>query len=315
MTSTVGRVPAASVAAMVAMLAALPSSAATGYTDRAAFDAAVAALTGTTAAQDFDGLGDGTLIVSGAFQQGTAFLYDFRVVQIQVRAVVNSASLDTTSRPNYGGTTDAGIFQDGDNFLLSFDEPVNAIGLSITTADAMFAGDIVLVANGAVASLDATGIQSILDDGASEFFVGVVDDELSFAIAEFSTVGGGYFLYTLDDVATATAPDGDTDGVADAADNCLVKANVDQIDSDSDGLGNGCDPDIAPTANDCLVNFGDVAALKAAFLATPADGNWNPDADFTADKEINFGDLAVMKAFFLSPPGPSGIPNLCDGSR
>lgn len=39
----------------------------------------------------------------------------------------------------------------------------------------------------------------------------------------------------------ATAPDADSDGIADADDNCPLAANPDQADDDSDGDGNACD--------------------------------------------------------------------------
>ena len=37
--------------------------------------------------------------------------------------------------------------------------------------------------------------------------------------------------------------DSDADGVADEVDNCPNIANADQLDTDSDGLGNACDAD------------------------------------------------------------------------
>ncbi len=98
--------------------------------------------------------------------------------------------------------------------------------------------------------------------------------------------------------------DTDGDGVADDQDNCTEKINPLQFDSNGDGYGNRCDADIT---NDGIVNFGDLAQFKAAFLSNPGTGHWNPNADFTADGAVNFADLAVIKEGFLKPPGPSGI--------
>ncbi len=99
-----------------------------------------------------------------------------------------------------------------------------------------------------------------------------------------------------------TADDFDGDGVADALDNCIGTYNPAQRDTDLDGIGNYCDPDLN---QDCGVNFGDLAAFKALFLTA------DPNADFDGDGSVNFGDLAIMKKHFLVGPGPAGLVNLC----
>ena len=104
--------------------------------------------------------------------------------------------------------------------------------------------------------------------------------------------------------------DTDQDGVHDAADNCLAIANPGQEDTNGDNIGNACDADLT---DDCLVNFGDLAAFKAVFFPS-----YGADADFDGDGSVNFGDLATMKATFFNGdnpgPGPSGLANACDGS-
>ena len=115
-----------------------------------------------------------------------------------------------------------------------------------------------------------------------------------------STDHDGAVLY----ITTVSAVDTDGDGVSDSADNCTLIANADQYDSNGDGFGNICDPDIN---NSGVVNFGDYVLLTTAFMATPASPNWNPDADFNNDGAVNFGDIAIFIGYFLMPPGPSGI--------
>ncbi len=301
------------VIAVSILSAAVADGAAVGFTSRSDFATAVASLNGATAVVDFDGLTAGSAIASGAPVQGLTFLYDFGDVQIVVQQVTDPATVDTTSPPNYAGSSDAGFLQDGDDFDLTFDTPVNAIGITITTADDMSADDVVLTAGGGEIGLDAAAVQSTLADGANEYFVGIVDDSNSFATAALRTAGGGFFLYAIDDLMTATAPDADGDGVADTVDNCLLAENAGQSDTDADNIGNACDADIAQP-NDCIVNVLDLGVLRLAFFSTPDAPNWNPDGDFTADEQINVEDLGIMKAHFFAVPGPSALPNPCGGS-
>jgi hypothetical protein len=102
----------------------------------------------------------------------------------------------------------------------------------------------------------------------------------------------------LTQVPYAVEPDTDQDGVPDDADNCKLVANTDQRDTDHDGYGNLCDPDFN---NDGVVNFTDLARLKASFFKA------NALIDMNGDGIVNFTDLARLKSFFLRAPGPSGL--------
>ena len=97
--------------------------------------------------------------------------------------------------------------------------------------------------------------------------------------------------------------DSDGDGVADVADNCTEAGNTDQRDTDTDGIGNACDPDLNQS---CFVNFTDLGLMKAVFFSA------DPDADLNGDGKVNYLDLGIMTARFFGPPGPSGLPNVCD---
>lgn len=109
--------------------------------------------------------------------------------------------------------------------------------------------------------------------------------------------------YTLE-AGFFAAPDTDTDRILDFMDNCSLDPNESQYDSNGDGFGNRCDPDLD---NNGAVNFIDYALLTSAFLSTPASANWNPDADLTGDNVVNFVDISLFQFFFLQPPGPSGL--------
>ena len=92
--------------------------------------------------------------------------------------------------------------------------------------------------------------------------------------------------------------DSDADGVQDGEDNCLEIANAGQTDSDADGFGNACDPDLD---NDGIVNAVDLGLLKARFFTADAD------ADLDGDGVVNVIDLGIMRTFFFQAPGPSAL--------
>jgi len=94
------------------------------------------------------------------------------------------------------------------------------------------------------------------------------------------------------------AYDFDHDGVPDNLDNCIFVKNADQRDSDHDGFGNVCDPDLN---NDGTVDYVDLFYLKSLFQSHDAN------ADFDGDGVVSWSDLQTMLNMFLSSPGPSGI--------
>ena len=107
---------------------------------------------------------------------------------------------------------------------------------------------------------------------------------------------------TVDTLLQAGALDTDEDGIPDASDNCTEVVNADQRDTNGDGIGSACDPDLT---DDCIVNFADLGEFDAVFFTS------DPDADFDGSGSVNFTDLGVLKSFFFLPPGPSGLPNAC----
>ncbi len=112
----------------------------------------------------------------------------------------------------------------------------------------------------------------------------------------FDTTGSWDFTASF---TTVGGTDSDSDGIPDSSDNCLLVANADQRDTNGDGYGNSCDPDLD---NNGTVNFADIS-LWIPFFNTPTFG----DADFNGDGNAGFVDYTLMAAYFLQPPGPSGI--------
>lgn len=105
--------------------------------------------------------------------------------------------------------------------------------------------------------------------------------------------------------AAVNIDDADNDGQPNASDNCGLRVNrgiagvVDQLDTDGDGYGNACDPDLN---NDGSVDAADLERFGRDYGRNPP----NPDADFSGDGRVGLVDLAVLKLFFGGSPGPRG---------
>ena len=90
--------------------------------------------------------------------------------------------------------------------------------------------------------------------------------------------------------------DGDGDGIADGADNCIGISNTDQIDTDHDGLGDACDPD---DDNDGVLDAADNCRLVANPDQNDTDGDGVGDActnDTDGDGVLNAGDNCPLIA-------------------
>lgn len=122
---------------------------------------------------------------------------------------------------------------------------------------------------------------------------------LVLGIAAFSgnfsvDVGGGS--------AQATPGDFDNDGVPDIDDNCPLTANPDQTDTDSDGLGDACDPNPTGGLPPCLgvvdfngdgsLDIDDVTIFRDAFGSSSGDPNYDPAVDIDGDGDVDLFDVS-----------------------
>lgn len=137
---------------------------------------------------------------------------------------------------------------------------------------------------------------SLSEDGFGELYV----THLGTQISDGSFTGAIYRI-------GSSLPDTDADGVPDHADNCVSAPNGPllpdaggqvQLDTDGDGFGNRCDPDLN---GDGMVNFADLAALRLQFFQAGGP------ADLDGSGVVNFGDLALLRLGFFQAPGPSGV--------
>ncbi len=115
-------------------------------------------------------------------------------------------------------------------------------------------------------------------------------------------------LMTIEHLPARRSNDLDGDGVADSDDDCLEIANPDQRDTDGDGFGNLCDPDVdqdgVVTARGMGATRGEGDLDRLARIA--ALGGHLPDLDLDGDHRVDASDLAIAQLWLLLPPGPSG---------
>ncbi len=91
--------------------------------------------------------------------------------------------------------------------------------------------------------------------------------------------------------------DDDGDGIENANDNCTLVANADQRDTNDDGFGNLCDPDLN---DDLIVDLEDRDIMRARLFSD------DPDADLDGDGTVRLSDLGLLRDFLGQPPGPAG---------
>lgn len=109
--------------------------------------------------------------------------------------------------------------------------------------------------------------------------------------------GGSSGLSSPGSLVTILSTNSDEDSVLDLQDNCLLKENVDQRDTNGDGYGNACDADLD---NDGSIGFTDYIELFTVY------GTANPDADFDGNGSVDFNDFLFLLTNYGGVPGPSG---------
>jgi hypothetical protein len=198
-------------AAVVAALACVPALAGTiTSTTLASFQAA----TNSPTTAGFDDIAGGTVIFTGNGSgvadnitfSGTIAGGDHEFV------VVNgpTSGADTTSEPNYLGTTDAtsgGALFGSDSITMAFSSPTTALGLYILGGNSFDAGTFTL--NIGVGTAVNSALQdTTLGDGTLAYYLGITSTTpFSSATISPTTLGGvgSGPEWNIDDITTATA--------------------------------------------------------------------------------------------------------------
>jgi hypothetical protein len=192
-----------------ALTAPLGNAQVNSYTNVSDFDAAIASGFNAPQVTNFDSVAAATLVPSGSGVEGTTFTYDLGggAFEMQV-GPAGGFDFDTTSEPNYLGTTGDDSFLSGDGFTMTFAQPEQAVGLFVISGGDNLAGDYTLgVAQG---SAESSGITDstfgTLGDGGNVYFIGLVESNTanSFTSATFSSVAGIGVPFNIDDISVAS---------------------------------------------------------------------------------------------------------------
>ncbi len=98
--------------------------------------------------------------------------------------------------------------------------------------------------------------------------------------------------------------------MADSVDNCSAIPNPQQRDTNGDGFGNICDPDVD---GDGIVttSWGEIYPLTqrgdVEWIALAAqNGPYDPNYDLNGDGKVNDLDVSIASLNLFLAPGPSG---------
>jgi len=262
-----------------------------------------------SADSDGDGYGDKQEVQSGSSPVDAA--------SIPNQAPVANAGADRAVRQGSLVTLDGGASMDPDHGPSALGYGWNQTGgVPVTLSNSL-----AMSPNFVPAKVGAYAFSLIVNDGADDStpdgvtitvpILGDIDldgdvdsNDLKLIIAargkpadgpnDLRDLDGNMKIDTLDEGVLDT----DADGKLNGSDNCTLKANANQRDTNNDGFGNLCDPDLD---NNGIVNAADQTLMQSRFYSK------DPNADLNGDGFVNFGDLAILKSLYGKAPGPSGL--------
>ena len=104
----------------------------------------------------------------------------------------------------------------------------------------------------------------------------------------------------IDDFGFTPVPDPDGDGIDSPFDNCSLRANPAQDDTDGDGCGNLCDADYGQSGTVSIADFGQFVQC----FGTPNEVCQH--AEPIGGRLVGIGDFGFFVGNFGTSPGPSG---------
>ena len=175
----------------------------TSFTNKAAFDAAIAAM---SAAQtvDFESVPSGSTFASGTGTGGLTFTYSIAgpsTVQV-------SSKFGTTSGSNYLGLDNPDTaFYLGDSVTINFNRSVHSVGLYVIAGNDAQAGDMALSVTGGSVANSAIADRLVSDGQA--FYLGLVESDIGMGFTSATLSGtftpNAFLAFTADDITSAVS--------------------------------------------------------------------------------------------------------------
>jgi hypothetical protein len=232
----------------------------------------------------------GGISCAGCYPKVYAFSVDSNNNVYAAGDFTTAGGISTNRIAKWSGTAwealSTGMNGDVSELAVDSNDTVYAAGGHFTTAGGVSVNRIAKwdgTAWSALASGTNNWVYAIAIDGSNNVMVG----------GSFTTAGGKALPY----LAEWLDGDGDADNdtVLNGSDNCLLKANVDQLNTDGDTQGNACDSD---DDNDGVADGSDAFPLNAAeSIDTDSDGTGNnADADDDNDGVADGSDAFPLNA-------------------
>lgn len=179
------------------------TQATTFYNTQADYLSALGSASTTT--YNFDALTAEDTIASGDTLNGATFSYNLGGYSIMV-----DNSYDTTSPSNSLGTNDgSGAFFSGDEFTITFDQTMYAVGLYVISSAELFDNDLILSTSSdlSVGNLESSYTQ--LDDFGLAYYIALIEDDPNLGFNSITLSSGTPdldFLFNVDDITVAAVP-------------------------------------------------------------------------------------------------------------
>jgi hypothetical protein len=163
----------------------------------------------STITYNFDASAAGTIIASGDTLNGATFSYALLPALLgdPDPSIMIDTGFDTTSLNNYLATDDgSGAFIGGDEFTITFDQTMRAVGLYVISADLIFSDDFSITTSSGQNVSNTATIDVVLADGDA-YYLGLIEDDFNqgFDSITLSSLDAN-FQFNVDDITVSAVP-------------------------------------------------------------------------------------------------------------